>query len=248
MANPNNLQLEFYVLSAAWLERALPYLQGSVEDFPEVEIQNAPLLLGGIIKNEHAVSSSSSDEEEDSFPNDDLRKKRRAKWMEKERQHVKTQQALDTPPLKPGLVLGKDYYLIGPHAWTVLSLKFGFDYALPRKCIYSTTAESKIVVMVYPHNTWMAVHVPASGRFSYEPSTGASAAPLVANDDDDDQEKNDLVSTKLCGLCRFESKRRHSLYSYVLTGFLIPTLFIVSWIRRWQQCHGRYGNDCHSRQ
>jgi len=174
MANPHNLQLEFYVISCEWMNAVLPFLMLKTLVKPELPIHNAPL-----ISSEHAVSSD--DDEEDGSRN--------KKWRETKLAFYARQDADFN--MKPLLKHEEDYFLIGPNAWTILSTKFGYDYALPRKVKTSCTAESRMGVQVYP-NQW-PVDVPPSGRFSYE-----SAAPVVADDVSETEDSHDMVRYCCC--------------------------------------------------
>lgn len=187
MSSPQIPQLEFYVLDVAWMNAILPFLNGNVHAKPEVPISNVGLLA------EHAVSS---DDDDENAPTTHERRKRKQSWRERT---SKTHASHYTEKsLKPGLLHEKEYFLVGPHVWTVLSSKFGYDYALPRKIVKSTHFESQLGVQVYPDGSQMPIAVPATGRYSYEIST--ETAPLVA--DDTDEEHVDLVSVYLLSLAR----------------------------------------------
>lgn len=225
---PTLIDLEFYVIPVEWMQQVLPYLQGLSRDeerVRECKITNASLLLQDDSK-QHAVSDEEESAdvvmtaEDASSSTESLRRKRRLDWREKEMQHAAAAAAANSESLhlKPGLKHGEDYFLVGKNVWTVLSSKFGYDYALPRKVKRSHTAESRLGVHVYHDNQWFPkVDIPPSGRFSYE-----TAAPLVANDDDDDdQETNDLVSTKEKAyfVLSFVSVDRSCFLTHCLTNY-----------------------------
>jgi len=189
-------QLEFYVIPAQWLKTVLPFLLGKSTVRPEAKINNSILLAP-----EHAVSSDSDNDGSPNTDTDSMRRKRKQRWHEKELRHV--QQAHQDFSLKDGLSFEKDYFLIGPNVWCMVSYKFGYDYALPRKVVPMAMSESRLGVQVYPAPC-SPVPVPPSGRFSYEEvstsrSNIAEAPPVVADDTDvsDSEQQTDLVSTFL---------------------------------------------------
>jgi hypothetical protein len=174
MSNPAlNRNLEFYVIPVGWMNSCLPFLLGKTDQRPEAKIANAPLL-----ESEHPVSSSDDEEE----MNERKRRLRRQRWQERQRYHVDIDKSVS---LRAGLVHGKDFYLIGPYAWTLLSSKFGYDVSLPRPCTVSATL-SKLAVAI---EGMAPVPVPPSGHFSY----GSETPHIVAPQPDDVSEEDDMV-------------------------------------------------------
>mmetsp|Transcript_29454 Transcript_29454/g.53955 ORF Transcript_29454/g.53955 Transcript_29454/m.53955 type:complete len:1303 (-) Transcript_29454:233-4141(-) len=78
---------------------------------------------------------------------------RRQKWQERQNQPHSLE---INQTIKPGMVHHKDYALIGSYVWTLLSSKFGSDFAIPRQCIRLSQPDSghlsNIAVEVYPRD------------------------------------------------------------------------------------------------
>lgn len=70
--------------------------------------------------------------------------------------------------LKQGLSHGKDYAVVGPNSWKVLSERFGFDYDLARSI--KILSNEKAAVEIYPKqvivgNTVRIVTLPLGGQW-----------------------------------------------------------------------------------
>jgi hypothetical protein len=177
-------QLEYHVVSGEWMATVLDFLQGRVPTKPECSIVNAALVA------EHAVSSSSSSDEEEECSTNTMRRKRKSSsWRTQRLQHSHASH-YSPKVLKSGLLPNRDYVLVGPHVWTVLSSKFGYDYALPRKVVVCREFESKLGVLV--HDEEMPIAVPACGYYTYSKEL---VSPVVA-DEQEEHDDADLVSNK----------------------------------------------------
>lgn len=163
--------LEFYMLPVDWFTKVLPFLTKQTTDFPEVKINNATLLQ--LPQDKHAVS----DDDDDENDNVARRAKRRTRWREKEEQHVlASSRDASQFPLKQNLQHDVDYVLVGPNVWTLLSMKFGYDFALPKPVKSCLASESKLAVIVNEDNVWSGqIYIPACGYFVYDSAVSANS-------------------------------------------------------------------------
>lgn len=221
-------QLEYYVVSGEWMATVLDFLQGLVPTKPECQMVNAALVA------EHAVSSSSSssdEEEEEEFSTSTMRRKRKSSWRTQRLQHSHASH-YSPKVLKSGLLPNRDYVLVGPHVWTVLSSKFGYDYALPRKVVACREFESKLGVLV--HEEEMPIAVPACGYYTYSKDL---ASPVVA---DEEEEDADLVSKQKDSM---QCKTSLLIVSHILSFLSFPSFLVIvvimtirtmPWIPKWK--------------
>lgn len=149
----------FYIIPCMWMEACLPFLKGKTEIKPTEQICNSLLFV---------TTEVSDDEEKDVSNFHDLRNV-----------------PLKKPVLRRDIVHAQDFFLLGLHAWTVVSSKFGFDIEVRLKAVphTSTHHENSNLAVDLGHQK---VNIPATGRFDY----------IVAKTDvvSDDEDLNDLVS------------------------------------------------------
>lgn len=202
--------LKFYILPASWFLKAWPVLtarssDGIKESFREHigSIQNAELLDNV----EHAVSSS--DEEDacnhrggknndgnNTRESDADRNKRRF-----ERMHRKMTMSRQQWTMKKGMTHKRDFFFLGPNAWTLVKEKFGFDgHELGRECVFTENSQNSIAIKLHPGEVEDSksdlVNIPHSGRFAYEKIVAKSAADTGASSDivsEEDEEGADNV-------------------------------------------------------
>ena len=100
---------------------------------------------------------------------------------------------LSGPDLKQGLSHGKEYAIVGPNAWAVLSSRFGFDYNLERPIKILPNGKAAVEVYLKPGSagsTLKLVILPLGGQWDlpkdirYKEDISNESSPM-----------NDLVST-----------------------------------------------------
>lgn len=179
------VNLAYYVVAASWVRKALPILDRKTDNYgdnwrEEVgSIENADLLVF-----ENAVS----EDEED----DDRNQKDAVQQLESgfDRKTKVSKTTMDVAMvrhhqrkahLRPGLVHGQDYFLLGSNAWLLVKSKFGYDHEIGRPCVFE--GDRAIAVVVYEATTdgvppaqGNRVLIPFSGRFEYDLSAAAAAA------------------------------------------------------------------------
>ena len=74
-------------------------------------------------------------------------------------------------PMKRGLVHERDYFVLGPSAWTLVKSKFGDDgYEIARPCV--SAKDNKLAIQLLREESEggkpTQIEIPPSGRFAYE--------------------------------------------------------------------------------
>jgi hypothetical protein len=214
-------ELKFYAVPSSWFVRAYPFLTARPDTINDPVILAAGgdnwkdhigMIENSVLVVDNSVSSSTertvSDDENDTSTNatqhhrqqhlvakakiEELHRRR----MQQNGQHNNNDNATTaTTKMKPGLVHTKDYFFLGPSAWTLVKEKFGFDeYEICRSCwkaapaaatsttsvqsddhptstINNNIGQGAIAILLLPGEATTGnrmIEIPPVGRFPYE--------------------------------------------------------------------------------
>lgn len=210
-----------YMVGRPWMLSFLSFLKTEDESSRPGKITNATLLIpscSAVNTDDNTEGMSSSEQSTDSNGgyvvvsslSKDLTVKNRNtvggsdegsnSWVEITRQNV-DEKTVEHLVMRPEMKIDNDFVLVGKGLWTLLSSKFGFDFAithLPR--IFSETEgqasfQNSPMVVVYPDllsdslATCAIVPIPEGGIFDYN---DPSDTDLVS---EDETPQDDLVSS-----------------------------------------------------
>lgn len=187
--NSDASSTKYYIISSTWMNKFLKYASSSHYEQPQFEANQSMVICTDEKKND---STSEFDDENTSEHPGKIRNKSLLSISTHHPPKNNYGSGLNAPEsrLKPGLAHGKDYALVGPSSWKILSKFFGYDYKLDRSI--KILSNQKAAVEIYLKN----VHATGTaGRLVILPLGGQWDIPNdIRNRNElmDDYKLNDL--------------------------------------------------------